>query len=248
MSSKIGVKLARNYSINFSLPKRSKKKIKFIVLHYTGMKSESAAIKKLCDAKSKVSAHYYIKYNGNILQLVPDLYEAWHAGKSVWKNHNSLNKYSIGIEISNPGHEYGYKNFNKRQILSLKKLLKFLLKKYNIKRQAVLGHSDIAPDRKKDPGEKFPWAELAKFQLSWTHDLDTKNLIKFRKTKISSRIEKKYFFKNLRKLGYMKINSINSKKQVVFLVKAFQRRFRQELINGILDKECFLISKNLLKQ
>ena len=99
MSLKIGVKLTRKYSNNFSLPKRSKNKIKFIVIHYTGMKSESAAIRKLCNLKSKVSSHYYIKYNGNILQLVPDLYIAWHAGKSVWKNYKSLNKYSIGIEI-----------------------------------------------------------------------------------------------------------------------------------------------------
>ena len=124
MSSKIGLKLARYYSINFSLPIRSIKNIKFIVLHYTGMKSESSAIRKLCNAKSKVSSHYYIKYNGDILQLVPDLYEAWHAGKSSWKNYYPLNKYSIGIEISNPGHQYGYRNFTKKQIASLKKLQK----------------------------------------------------------------------------------------------------------------------------
>ena len=86
------------------------------------MKSESSAIKKLCDAKSKVSSHYYIKYNGNILQLVPDLYEAWHAGKSFWKNFKSLNKYSIGIEISNPGHLNHYKNYTKKQIAFIKEI------------------------------------------------------------------------------------------------------------------------------
>ena len=248
MSSKIGLKLARKYSINFSLPKRSKKMIKFIVIHYTGMKSESSAIKKLCDAKSNVSSHYYIKYNGDILQLVPELYKAWHAGKSNWKNYSSMNKYSIGIEISNPGHQYNYKKYTRQQITSLKKLLKYLMKKYNIKRQAILGHSDIAPDRKKDPGEKFPWNELAKIKLSWTHSLDTKKLIKFRKLKLSLSSEKNFFLSNLKKLGYMRINSIKSKKKINFLVKAFQRRFRQELVNGIIDKECFLISKNLLKQ
>ena len=248
MSSKIGLKLARKYSINFSLPKRSKKMIKFIVIHYTGMKSESSAIKKLCDAKSNVSSHYYIKYNGDILQLVPELYKAWHAGKSTWKNYNSINKHSIGIEISNPGHQYNYKKYTRQQITSLKKLLKYLMKKYNIKRQAILGHSDIAPDRKKDPGEKFPWNELAKIRLSWTHNLDTKKLIKFRKIKLSMSSEKNSFLSNLKKLGYMRINSIKSKKKMDLLVKAFQRRFRQELVNGIIDKECFLISKNLLKQ
>ena len=247
MSSKIGIKLARKYSINFSLPKRPKKKIKFIILHYTGMKSESAAIKKLRDAKSKVSCHYYIKYNGNILQLVPDVYEAWHAGKSFWKNYRLLNKYSIGIEISNPGHQYGYKNFKKKQILSLKKLLKFLIKKHNIKPNAILGHSDIAPERKKDPGEKFPWHEIGKNNLSLMRNLNSKKNTKLRGIKLSKEIEKKTFLNNLKKIGYMKINSINSKKKIILLTKAFQRRFRQDLINGIIDKECFLISKNLLK-
>ena len=247
MSSKIGVKLARKYSINFSLPKRPKKKIKFIILHYTGMKSESAAIKKLRDVKSKVSCHYYIKYNGNILQLVPDVYEAWHAGKSVWKNYRLLNKYSIGIEISNPGHQYGYKNFKKKQILSLKKLLKFLIKKHNIKPNAILGHSDIAPERKKDPGEKFPWYEIAKNNLSLMQNLNSKKNTKLRGIKLSKEIEKKTFLNNLKKIGYMKIDSTNSKKKINLLTKAFQRRFRQDLVNGIIDKECFLISKNLLK-
>tara|TARA_X000001036_G_C20529627_1_gene745671 strand:- start:92 stop:838 length:747 start_codon:yes stop_codon:yes gene_type:complete len=248
MSSKIGLKLTRKYSINFTLTKRSKKMIKFVIIHYTGMKSESSAIKKLCDAKSNVSSHYYIKYNGDVLQLVPEPYEAWHAGKSTWKNYNSINKYSIGIEISNPGHQYRYKTYTRQQITSLKKLLKHLMKKYNIKRQAILGHSDIAPDRKKDPGEKFPWNELAKIKLSWTHSLDVKKLKQFRKIRLSSSLEKISFFNNLRKLGYMRINLIRSKKKTNFLIKAFQRRFRQDLVNGIIDKECFLISKNLLKQ
>ena len=182
----MGLKLARKYSINFNLPKRVKKNIKFIIIHYTGMKSESSAIKKLCDEKSKVSSHYYIKYNGNILQLVPDLYEAWHAGKSVWKNFKSLNKYSIGIEISNPGHQNGYRNYTKKQIFSLKKLLKFLMKKYDIKYQSVLGHSDIAPERKKDPGEKFPWNELFQNKFYGKKNFNIKKLINLRRINLSS--------------------------------------------------------------
>ena len=162
MSLKIGLNLTNNYSINFSLPKRNKKLIKFIIIHYTGMKKEFDAIRKLCDQKSKVSSHYFIKNDGEILNLVPDLFEAWHAGKSRWEKYNMLNKYSIGIEIQNPGHDYGYKNFNKKQISSLKKLLNYLIKKFQIKKKYILGHSDIAPDRKKDPGEKFPWKDLAK--------------------------------------------------------------------------------------
>ena len=129
MSLKTGVNLSRNYSINFSLPKRSKRKIKYVIFHYTGMRKEINAIKRLCNKNSKVSSHYFIRNNGEILNLVPDLYKAWHAGKSCWKNLKSLNEYSLGIEIQNPGHQHGYKKFSNKQILSLKKLLSFLKKK-----------------------------------------------------------------------------------------------------------------------
>ena len=128
MSSKTGLNLTKNYSINFSLPKREKKLINFIIIHYTGMKKESDAIKRLCDSKSNVSSHYFIKNNGKLLNLVPDLYEAWHAGKSSWKTFKSLNKYSVGIEIDNPGHYHGYKEYTPKQILSLEKLLRYLKK------------------------------------------------------------------------------------------------------------------------
>ena len=148
MRLKTGLNLSKNYSYNFSLPKRRRKNIKFIILHYTGMKKEPSALKRLCDKKSKVSAHYFVKENGKVVNLVPDLYEAWHAGKSNWKNFKSINKYSIGIEISNPGHKNGYKNFTSKQISSIKKLLKFLIRKYEVKYHNILGHSDIAPSIK----------------------------------------------------------------------------------------------------
>ena len=155
----------KKYSPNFTIPKRSKNKIKFIIIHYTGMKKESSALKRLCDEKSKVSAHYFIKKNGDLTQLVPDLYEAWHAGESGWKKIRSLNKYSIGIEIQNTGHDFKYENYSQKQINTIVKLLKRLLKIYNIDIKNILGHSDIAPNRKKDPGEKFPWKYLAKKKL-----------------------------------------------------------------------------------
>ena len=235
-----------NYSPNFDTFKRPKKKIKFIILHYTGMKAESLAIKKLCSFNSKVSCHYFIKNNGRILIIVPNLYEAWHAGISKWKKITSLNKYSIGIEINNPGHEHGYKSFSSKQIKSLKKLLKYLKKKFNINYKNVLGHSDIAPNRKKDPGEKFPWKKLANEKLALWHKLSI-NKIKFlRNLKVSAK-EEKLFLLNLIKIGYSKIEKNNFKKNKIYLIKAFQRRFRQELINGKIDKECLLISKNLIK-
>ena len=130
MSIKLGLNLSRNYSINFDLRKRAKKKIIFIILHYTGMKKESKAIERLCDPESKVSSHYLLKNNGKVLNLVPDLYIAWHAGKSKWNKYRSLNKYSIGIELSNPGHDYNYKKFTNKQLKSLKQILKYLIKKY----------------------------------------------------------------------------------------------------------------------
>ena len=237
----MGLNLTRKYSINFSIPKRSKKTIKFIVIHYTGMKNQSKAIRKLCELNSKVSTHYFIKNDGKLLSLVPDLYEAWHAGKSSWKNFQSLNKYSIGIEINNPGHNHGYIKFKSKQITSLKKLLKELIKKYGIKKFNILGHSDIAPDRKKDPGEKFPWEKLAKNHLSIWHNLNKNKIKIFRNHKIKPRGQIR-FLNNLKHFGY----SIKIKNKT-YVIKAFQRRFRQALINGKIDKECLLISKSLLK-
>ena len=210
------------------------------------MKSESLAVKKLCDPKAKVSAHYFIKKNGNILQLVPDLYEAWHAGKSSWKKYNSLNKTSIGIEIQNSGHDYSYENFSSKQIDSLKKLLKNLVKNYKIDQNNILGHSDIAPNRKKDPGEKFPWKNLSKIKLVKWHKLNEKKIRKLRLIKLTDSEENK-FLKNLLKLGYNKIKGLNSASEKKVIFRAFQRRFRQSLINGFSDQECLLISKNLLK-
>ena len=121
--------------------------------------------------------------------MVPDLYEAWHAGVSSWKNFKSLNKNSIGIEVSNPGHEFNYNRFSKKQIQSIKKLSRFLIKKYKIDQKNILGHSDIAPNRKKDPGEKFPWKYLAKFRIGNWNSLTVKTLVKNRRKKISPKIK-----------------------------------------------------------
>ena len=122
-------KLSLNYSPNFDLEKRRKSRVKYLIIHYTGMKSEKKAIKKLLNEKSKVSCHYFIKRNGQIIQMVPDLYVAWHAGISFWKKDKSLNSKSIGIELSNPGHKNNYQNFPKKQIQSLIYVSKYLKKK-----------------------------------------------------------------------------------------------------------------------
>tara|TARA_B100001939_G_scaffold99059_1_gene85375 strand:+ start:841 stop:1572 length:732 start_codon:yes stop_codon:yes gene_type:complete len=238
--------ISNSYSPNFSLPKRRKKMVKFIVIHYTGMKSESSAIKRLCDESKNVSAHYFIKKNGQIINLVPDLYIAWHAGKSSWQNYKSINKNSIGIEIQNPGHDNGYENFTSKQLGSLKVLLKILIRKYEINLKNVLGHSDIAPERKKDPGEKFPWKNFAKYKLAIWHKLNEFKIKKSRK-KILDKNDEIKFIKNLNRFGYRNIKKTNFDLNKKLIIKAFQRRFRQSLINGIPDQECLLISKNLIK-
>ena len=232
------------YSPNFDLIKRKKENIKFLIFHYTGMKTEKSALKRLSDINSKVSSHYFIKKNGSIINLVPDLYVSWHAGISSWKKVKKLNKYSIGIEIHNPGHQYGYKNFNKKQINSVKYLSLKLAKKYKIRREHYLGHSDIAPDRKKDPGEKFPWEFLSKYRIGMWHSLNKKILKKYRLKNINN-LDNQKFLNNLIKIGYsFKKNKINS---ISFAIRAFQRRFRPQLINGKIDLECLKIAKSLVK-
>jgi len=244
--SKSSIDTTLNYSPNFDVKKRRLKEIKFIIFHYTGMKKQKEAITQLTNIKSKVSSHYFIKNNGEILTLVPDLYIAWHAGVSSWKKYKSINKYSIGIEISNPGHEHSYKKFSKKQIKSILKLSTYLIEKYKIKSNFILGHSDIAPDRKKDPGEKFPWKYLSENKIGFWYNLNKKKLFKKRDLPVNQ-LEKNKFVKNLNKIGYSKNMYFNKKKYSKVLTTAFQRRFRQELVNGVIDQECLIISKNLIK-
>ena len=245
----MALKTTLNYSPNFNPKKRIFKQIKFIIFHYTGMRKESHAINRLTNIQSEVSCHYLIKNNGEIVTMVPDLYIAWHAGKSFWGKHKSLNQNSIGIEITNPGHEFNYKKFSKKQISSLLKLSKFLIKKYKINPKNILGHSDVAPDRKKDPGEKFPWKYLSKKKIGLWHTKKKQVLIKNRKVE-TNKIDKKRFFNNLFKIGYSKKIQQNTNKENYFksIIKTFQRRFRQELVNGKIDRECLLISINILKR
>ena len=245
--SKYSFKTIKNYSPNFDPIKRKFRDIKFIILHYTGMKSERHATKRLTDSKSKVSSHYLVKNDGKIVLIVPDLYIAWHAGLSSWKKYKFLNKNSIGIEISNPGHNFNYKKFSSKQINSIVNLSKSLIKKYKISPENILGHSDIAPDRKKDPGENFPWRYLYKKKIALGFDLNQKLLIKKRFQRTTNK-EQKIFVKNLNKIGYTKNLKMDQNKYLKTITKAFQRRFRQKLINGKIDQECLIISNNLIEK
>ena len=155
------MKIETNFSPNYSKNIRPVQKIKFVIIHYTGMQSEIESVNRLKNPKHKVSCHYLINRKGKIIQMVKDRYIAWHAGKSKWKKFKNLNTYSLGIELVNKGHKFGYQTFSAKQIKSLIQLCKTLKKKYSIKKENFLGHSDIAPLRKIDPGEKFPWKELS---------------------------------------------------------------------------------------
>ena len=229
-------------SPNHSSKIRKKKNIKFVVIHYTGMQSERACIERLTSNKSQVSTHYLINRAGSIIKIVNEKNTAWHAGKSKWKNLINLNDQSIGIELVNKGHQFGYKNFPKKQISKLILLCKFLIKKYKIKKHNILGHSDIAPLRKKDPGEKFPWHFLSKKNIGYWHHLKNKNVINCNLSKNKLR---NFFFNNLYKIGYRYFNKKKTSQSDLKVIKAFQRRFRQNKVNGSIDQESFQISHYL---
>ena len=225
------------YSPNYSKNKRKDRNIKFIVIHYTGMQSKVASVKRLLSKRHKVSCHYLIDQKGIVIKMVEENKVAWHAGKSKWKNFNNLNKNSIGIELVNKGHEFGYEKFSDVQIRKLINLCLHLKRKYKIKNSNVLGHSDIAPLRKKDPGEKFPWRKLYKKQLGiWFKNL------KLKPQKISDEKVKKLFFRNLFKIGYRYFKKNKRVGQDVFLIKAFQRRFLPNKVSGIIDQKTYIIS------
>ena len=233
------------YSPNFNRKKRSKNSIKVIVIHYTGMQSERESLLRLCSPKSKVSSHFVISQNGKIYRLVQDNQIAWHAGKSCWGKYKNLNKNSIGIELVNKGHRLGYHNFKKKQLLSLIKICKILIKKYKIKKKNIVGHSDIAPLRKIDPGEKFPWNRLANNGIGIWHRYKPNLLRKYKNIKILEKREEIKFIKNINKIGYC--FSIKKKSIFIKTIRSFQRHYRKELINGLLDKECLIIAQNLAK-
>ena len=230
------MKIIPNFSPNYSKKIRQKKDIRLVIIHYTGMQSEIESIKRLKDPKYKVSCHYLITRGGKIIQMVKDKNIAWHAGKSKWKKFVNLNKNSIGIELVNKGHQFGYQNFSSKQINSLIKLCKVLKKKYRIKTENFLGHSDIAPLRKDDPGEKFPWKKLSHYNLGQWYNNDHFKL------KTSKKKLEKLFFKNIKKLGYnyFSVNKRSLKDKKV--IKSFQRHYLPKNVTGKIDKKTFKIS------
>ena len=230
--------ITKFYSPNFSNKVRSNKKITSIIIHYTGMQSERESLKRLVSLKSKVSCHYLISRSGKIFRIVKDHHIAWHAGKSMWGKYKNLNKNSIGIELVNKGHKYGYQSFTKIQIKKLIYLCKSLKRKYRIKNKLILGHSDIAPLRKIDPGEKFPWHYLSSKKIGFYPTKKKERNMSKKKQNIRE------FFKNLQNIGYRYLKNKFKKK----IIKNFQRRYRQNRVDGVLDSETLKISEILSKK
>ena len=235
------MKILSILSPNYTKKTRKIKDIKFIIIHYTGMQSEIESLKRLCNRSSKVSCHYLINRKGQVIQLVKDKNIAWHAGKSKWKKFTNLNANSIGIELVNKGHQFGYQKFSKEQIKNLIILCKQLKKKYKIKTQDFLGHSDIAPLRKIDPGEKFPWKKLSKFKLGKWY-FERKTMIKVNKKKIEQA-----FFKNIKKIGYRYFNVQRRNKRDKNIVRSFQQHYLPNKVTGKVDQKTFIISHFLSK-
>ncbi len=233
------MKIKFDFSPNFSKKNRSKKDIKFVIIHYTGMQSEIESMKRLKNPRFSVSCHYIINRKGNITQMVKDQNVAWHAGKSKWKKFVNLNSHSIGIELVNKGHQFGYQNFTNKQINSLISLCNFLKKKYKIKKENFIGHSDIAPLRKADPGEKFPWKKLSKNKLGKWYSIDN-TIIKFSLDK-----KDKLFFKNLKKIGFRYFNIKKRNKNDKKIIRCFQQHYLPENITGKIDYKTLKISQYL---
>ena len=205
-------------------PRGEPARIDMLVLHYTGMKSAEAAIERLCDPNAKVSAHYVVEENGGIWRLVPEARRAFHAGISCWEGESALNTVSLGIEIVNSGHEWGYRPFPEEQMASVETLCRDLVSRYSIPPHRIVGHSDIAPERKSDPGELFDWPRLARAGIGiWppvnlvtsTHGIDGAGALA-----------------DLLVIGYCATG-----RSLTPTLVAFQRRFRPRCCDGRLDAE-----------
>ena len=221
--------------------------LKFIIIHYTVLLSDKEVINHLCEKKRKVSSHFFINKKGKIYNLVDVEYRSWHAGKSYWKGEKDLNSFSLGIEMENSGHYLKFENYTLAQKSSLKKLLIFLKKKYKIKSENILGHSDISPYRKIDPGQKFPWKELANknivFSPIFSSKYNHKKIENYLNTKLFSSKRKKVLYM-LKKIGYNIEPSRKSNKKFILLIDACQMHYRNLLVNGRLDNQTYEIIKS----
>jgi len=194
--------------------------VDLLLLHYTGMKTGEAALERLCDPAAKVSAHYCVEEDGRIFQLVPEERRAWHAGVALWQDADDINARSIGIEIVNPGHEFGYRPFPDDQMASVAALGLDIVARHPIPKARVLGHSDVAPLRKEDPGEFFNWKRLASTGVGlWPEDG-------------SAAVLESAVALALKRIGYGYVDE-----DLAAVIRAFQRHYRPSIVNGTADAE-----------
>lgn len=214
--------------------RRAGSAIDLLILHYTGMKSAAAALQRLCDPRAQVSAHYVIDEFGLVYRLVPEERRAWHAGVSCWAGERDVNSRSIGIELANPGHEHGYRDFPEAQIEALVALARGILARHPIPPHRVLGHSDVAPERKIDPGERFPWARLAAQGIGlWPENtaVATLSIAELQRT--------------LAAFGYDVAQTGTMDVPTRAVVTAFQRHFRPSRVDGVADGETAALAAAL---
>jgi N-acetylmuramoyl-L-alanine amidase len=220
--------------------------IDMLVLHYTGMQDAAAAIKHLCHPGTDVSAHYVVLEDGHIVQCVPEARRAWHAGQAFWNGETDINSCSIGIEIANPGHDYGYPDFPRRQIAAVTALCRSILTRHRIRPDRVLGHSDVSPTRKRDPGEKFPWHILhgSGIGLWVTPAPPTPDGPLHVLGEVSPMISESQAL--LARYGYGIGSPSYMDGATRDAVAAFQRHFRPQRVDGVLDTSTLRTLKELL--
>ncbi|WP_419905678.1 N-acetylmuramoyl-L-alanine amidase [Kiloniella sp.] len=240
-------------SPNFG-PRPDDVQIDMLLLHYTGMKTGQEALERLCDPAAQVSAHYLIEEDGRIFQMVAEENRAWHAGLGSWQGQGDINSCSIGIEIVNPGHEWGYRSFPEQQMRAVINLCKDILARNKIPAHRVLAHSDVAPERKEDPGELFDWKQLAKEAIG-IYPKDT-----LRDSPCDApcddpgrdlrenAVNEGNFLQKLENFGYQIDHTTPHAPLTIAAIIAFQRHFRPDKLDGVIDNECCLILSKLHSQ
>ena len=218
-----------------------------LLLHYTGMPTPSEALDALCDPQRKVSAHYFIEEDGGVIPLVAEERRAWHAGKASWRGSSDINARSIGIELVNPGHEWGYRDFPEAQMQALVSLGKEIMARHPIPARHVLGHSDVAPHRKQDPGERFDWERLAKEGIGLWVGRTSASPSATSLSLEQSGSEILQLRHELHRFGYgVDIDVEHFDENLQGVVAAFQRHFRPWKVDGIADGESRGVLRQLL--
>jgi N-acetylmuramoyl-L-alanine amidase len=220
--------------------------VDMVILHYTGMQSAEAALQRLCDPRAEVSAHYVVYEDGNTLQCVPESRRAWHAGRSFWKGETDINSRSIGVEIVNPGHEFGYKPFPEPQIEAVTELVRDICRRHDIHPWMVLAHSDIAPDRKDDPGELFPWQRLSEAGVGhFSVPSPIGSGLFMQEGDNGQPVEAVQSMLALYGYDIEITGEFDQKTRLVVL--AFQRHFRPEKVDGVVDQSTIETLTELLR-